>query len=213
MFNSVTQFIVLSLKDFAYRNWLFFRHIPIYLTCPRLLIIDSLLFVFRVFYSLPRLLKAYPPYLLYGEISYKGLHKLLRQLPLSSDSTLVDLGCGLGKLLFFCRSYYHFNCIGVEINATYCRVARFLKTILCYRKLSVIHADFSTITLPKGDVYVVSGTCFDEATLNILSKRFNDQGSIYVISLSTPLPNTSLDLIATETIACSWGFATVYLYH
>jgi len=58
--------------------------------------------------------------LIYGELTYKGLTKLFKNLEennqINSNSTFVDIGSGYGKIVRWVAEMYNIPCYGIEID-------------------------------------------------------------------------------------------------
>ncbi len=52
----------------------------------------------------------------YAASEYSGLVKIFDRITLSKNDTLVDFGCGLGRVLFFCNQKFLCNVTGVEYD-------------------------------------------------------------------------------------------------
>lgn len=55
----------------------------------------------------------------YEPTSYEILDILFDALMLTPEDTLVDYGCGKGRLNFYVNSRFHCNTVGIELNAAY----------------------------------------------------------------------------------------------
>ncbi len=55
----------------------------------------------------------------YEPTSYEILDLLFNEYTLSSNDTLIDYGCGKGRLNFYVNCRFHCNAIGVELNKEY----------------------------------------------------------------------------------------------
>ena len=53
---------------------------------------------------------------IYEATNYKDLIRIFDELKLTSYDTLVDYGCGLGRVLFYCNHKYLCNVTGVEYD-------------------------------------------------------------------------------------------------
>lgn len=55
-------------------------------------------------------------YAVYDTSEYEGLVRVFDRLPLKSTDTLVDFGCGMGRVLFYCNHRFMCRVTGVEYN-------------------------------------------------------------------------------------------------
>lgn len=51
---------------------------------------------------------------IYQATYYQDLITLFNEISLEPEDTLVDFGCGLGRVLFYCNSRHYCNTIGIE---------------------------------------------------------------------------------------------------
>lgn len=54
---------------------------------------------------------------LYQATYYKDLVKLFNEVPMEPEDTLVDYGCGLGRVLFYANNRHYCKTTGIEGNA------------------------------------------------------------------------------------------------
>lgn len=55
-------------------------------------------------------------YSVYEASEYEGLMRIFDEITLSPNDTLVDFGCGMGRVLFFCNQRFMCNVTGVEYD-------------------------------------------------------------------------------------------------
>lgn len=55
-------------------------------------------------------------YSIYEATHYKGLIEIFREVVMTPYDTLVDFGCGLGRVLFYCNQQYMCKVTGVEYD-------------------------------------------------------------------------------------------------
>ncbi|MBE5944442.1 MAG: SAM-dependent methyltransferase [Lachnospiraceae bacterium] len=56
-------------------------------------------------------------YSIYEATHYKGLIRIFEETTLTPYDTLVDFGCGLGRVLFYCNHKYMCGVTGIEYNS------------------------------------------------------------------------------------------------
>lgn len=52
----------------------------------------------------------------YEPTPYTALEELFNQYEISEQDTIVDFGCGKGRLNFFIHYKYYSNCVGIDMN-------------------------------------------------------------------------------------------------
>ena len=55
-------------------------------------------------------------YSLYEASEYEGLIRVFDELTLSEDDCLVDFGCGMGRVLFYCNQRFRCRVTGIEYD-------------------------------------------------------------------------------------------------
>ncbi len=55
-------------------------------------------------------------YAVYDTSEYEGLIRIFDKVPLKPTDTLVDFGCGMGRVLFYCNHRFMCGVTGVEYN-------------------------------------------------------------------------------------------------
>jgi len=53
----------------------------------------------------------------YAASEYDGLVKIFDRVSLTKDDTLVDIGCGMGRVLFFCNQKFMCHVTGIEYDS------------------------------------------------------------------------------------------------
>lgn len=75
----------------------------------------------------------------YEPTSYAALNKLCEEYKFSSSDSVVDFGCGKGRLNFFLYDLYKCNVTGIEMNSYYYKQC--LQNTKSYSKKHKIHND------------------------------------------------------------------------
>ncbi len=89
----------------------------------------------------------------YEPTSYEFLDYLFNEYQLSTNDTLVDFGCGKGRLNFYVNYRFHCNTIGIELNATYYEEA--IQNLITYNGASKQKIHFKCMPAQS---YTVSNT-------------------------------------------------------
>lgn len=55
-------------------------------------------------------------YSLYEASEYEGLEQIFDLIPLKSEDTVVDFGCGMGRVLFYCNQRFMCRVKGIEYD-------------------------------------------------------------------------------------------------
>ncbi len=93
----------------------------------------------------------------YEPTPYQVLYKIFQEYPLTPSDTLLDYGCGMGRLLFFASLNFGCRGIGVEYAEPYYRAA--LKNLTDFRgahkdRISFVNCPAETYILPDTVNYI-----------------------------------------------------------
>ncbi len=194
-----------------YSLFLILKQSFIYISYPRLIVFDFLLFLYRLLRFTPRLFIQEAEDLTYGEVSYAALKQLLDTYALNATS-FMDCGSGLGKGLGFVSAYRGIDCIGLEINPGYNRFFRKVCSFMRFSGVTVLDFDLRDGEYPSSDVVLLLGTCFDEFTIAKISESLVAQSPGVVFSVSQTLDLPGYTLIAKKRLPFSWWYAWVFVY-
>lgn len=160
---------------------------------------------------------------IYGELLYYSAVKLLKHLKLTPQDHFLDIGSGLGKLVFqiFLTTQVA-SVTGIEINHARHGIAENVKQKLQNqfptafnqnRQLNLIHGDFlkhdfETVT----QIYVCS-TVFSGDLLRAIAEKVNAMSRVQTIVSLRKLPHlTHFKLSKKLFLHASWDYTTCYLY-
>lgn len=211
-----------------YRLYLIIRALPYYVLHPRLMAIDFLVSLYSLWRWILICLKRGLKWvsggdaadsadfdddaLVYGELSYSGLFRVFSQLQLPARSTIVDLGAGYGKVLFYSALSWNYIAVGLERVSSYVCFFDFLKRLLRLSSVTMLKRNIFYDEIPVGDVYIISGTCFSDRGLSDLADRLVSLApEASFVSLSSPLAHTRLQVLNEFDVVCSWGRSCVYV--
>jgi SAM-dependent methyltransferase len=151
--------------------------------------------------------------LTYGETSYFAIKQSLEFVKLTKDDVFYDLGCGIGKTVFYASCIYGAKAIGVDIIPDFIRNGNQVVQQLRLENISFIERSIFDLNLKNGTVFYVTPTCFDQENMNKLIKKFGSLPSgsrLIVLSKEIRLPN--LELLGKKKLYYSWGKAETYYY-
>lgn len=173
--------------------------------------------------------------LAYSEIPYEGIFKIIGQLhrlglDAGSEGTFVDLGSGIGNVMYGALLAHDFNVVvGIEILSDLhdiaCEVHELwdseVRKPLPLKKqetvVKLVRGDCCHIDWSYGDVVFSNATCFDTATMERLARLACDlKPSAFIVCVSNKLPAAIvapyMDIVQTGDIETSWGTASTFLY-
>ena len=91
----------------------------------------------------------------YGTIGYSNIEKVLRVMKPGPQDVFCDLGCGMGRILCVAARKPVQKCIGVELLAPLCEIARRNAASLRGRRapIQIVCGDATTVDLSEGTIY------------------------------------------------------------
>lgn len=158
--------------------------------------------------------------LIYGELSSTDFIQLLLRIPYSNRHSIVDLGCGDGKLILTASLLFkNSSFTGIEIIPSLANIAnqaaeRFQPQIQSnHSQLQIKTADLRHCELDTYDTIYINAAAFEEGTWQLVKKSLVEKGNAYyVISVEQQLPNTAFVLKHQGRYHTSWGIAIVRIY-
>lgn len=150
----------------------------------------------------------------FGETPYGTAIEILREARLGPGETMIDLGCGRGKMVFTAALCFQARAIGVELLPTYCQLAdKIRRRLRLERETEFVLEDFTFCDVYPADVIYVAGSIFAEETqaeLLLLVDQLQP-GSRW-ISVGWESRHPLLVLESTRERLFSWGYEQVYQY-
>ncbi|RAP33735.1 hypothetical protein DID75_01545 [Candidatus Marinamargulisbacteria bacterium SCGC AG-410-N11] len=218
---NVYKTISIHLKYPFFWTYLLILHFKFYSRFPKLIIIDFILFLARIcFYFVTFLQTIFSlkgnkrsSEFTYGELSYHGLESIYQTLNLDPNLTIVDLGSGCGKVLFYSSLKYQVKSVGVDINGFYTYFTKLISSLL-FIPVSCHCQNFLKDPLPPGDIVFVPTTCLSENTIQTLSNHISNSypRNTIIISTSIALPTNQFLLTNRIRVIFSWGYGHIYVH-
>lgn len=152
-------------------------------------------------YSIP---KAFP----YGETPLLTLKTIIDRCRLGSNDTVVELGCGRGRSVFFFRHYAGCTVKGVEWVPEFVNRAQDVA-----RRFQIDRVSFTCQDMLKTDVkdatfVYLYGTCLDDASIEkIQALQFKHGAKIATVSY----PLERFKLLDQFTASFPWGEGEVFI--
>ncbi len=149
----------------------------------------------------------------FGETPLLTTYRILQELKVGPDDTLVDLGCGRGQTLLLGALAFGCQGIGVEALPTFVARARGMAHSLQVEDLvSFERRDFRQSPLPKGTLYFVSATCLEQDSWQQVKHLMIEApyGSRALV-VSAALPRLCWETEWERPLEYSWGTGVTYL--
>ncbi len=149
-----------------------------------------------------------------GDFPYRIIRRAFRRLAGYSWSSLLDIGCGYGRVLFYAAALFECRGYGIELIAERAREAARVRQHRGWHAIQIQQGDITRLDWPPADCYFVMNSVLPEYMPD-LSRRVDAiarQRRIFVVSHSTAnqffaaLP--SLHEFAADPRAGSFGLKT-----
>ncbi len=151
--------------------------------------------------------------LTYGETSYFAIKESLNFVGLNKDDTFYDLGCGIGKTVFFANIIYGAKAIGVDIIPDFIINGNEVAKDLKLENISFLERSIFEQNIKNGTVFYITPTCFDEENMKKMYKKFESlpkDSRLIVLSKDIRLQN--LQPLGKKKLFYSWGKAETFYY-
>ena len=164
--------------------------------------------------------------LTYGEVSYEGLHAILRIIDPKEGFEFLDLGSGLGKALFLVSVLYPCKrLIGVEMlpllfSASKDILDGFFNEMqqrfegVSLPEVSLVNDTFmNTVSVSNSDIIFACATSFNDSQFHFIKESVNSmkEGS-HLIVFTRPIYHDFLECVHKGVYQMGWGSPTVYIY-
>ncbi len=151
----------------------------------------------------------------YGETPLPVFAQIAKECGLSKGDTVIEMGCGRGRGVFFLSWLTGCRVIGIDWVPSFIRTAEDISK----RSLPLLPISFRCEKMESSDFSHVSviylyGTCLSDEEIGSLVKRFESlPASAKIITVSYPLSDYSQRFITTKQFTASfpWGEAEIYI--
>ena len=160
---------------------------------------------------------------IYGELYYYSIVKLLRYLKITATDHFLDIGSGLGKLVF--QIFLTTNAAsvtGVEINSQRYNISCNIKDNMKQqlpdmfdgnRILDFFHDDFLMRTFDNISIIYVCSTVFSFDFLKAIGRKVNNMNSVRKIVSLRKLPNVDGFKLSNKMfLHGTWDNSACYIY-
>lgn len=159
---------------------------------------------------------------IYGELYYYSALKLFKHLHITEHDHFLDLGCGLGKLLFqvmLTTDAQHVS--GIEINPSRYQILSNVLSIMkmqlpdlfIEKNINIIQGDFLHYNFHSISIVYICNTVFSLSLIEAISIKINTMHSVVKVVSFRKLPLlTKFKLTKKIFLHTSWDLAVCYLY-
>lgn len=149
--------------------------------------------------------------LTYGETSLFTIKKSLKIVGIKKNDVFYDLGCGIGRTVFFTNITYGIKSVGIDMIPTFIEYANKIIKETGLTNIKFINDSIFNQDINEGTIFYISSTCYDNEYMEKLIDKLKgiNKGS-RVISISRPINAPNLRLITSKNMFYSWGIDKTY---
>lgn len=160
--------------------------------------------------------------IVYGELLYYSVKKVISQISQSPSDIFLDLGSGIGKLALqvFLQTDVA-KVIGIEalpiLDSQAQKVAEQVAADYPIfwendRELQFICSDFMKTSWLDATIIFACSTCFTPELLEIVSNRINQEPQVQQVLSLRPLPTLKIPLKKVFTVEGNWDTVLCFYY-
>lgn len=160
---------------------------------------------------------------IYGELYYYSVVKLLKYLIITEQDHFLDIGSGLGKLVFQIFLTTHAGSVtGIEINQKRHRIAsqvsetikqQLPKFFSHKRGLTLLEGDFLNQDFPNITIVYICATVFSFELLQAIGEKINDMFRLQTIISLRKIPNLEKFTLSRKIfLQGTWDNSVCYIY-
>jgi hypothetical protein len=160
---------------------------------------------------------------LYGELYFYSVVKLLKYLEITEEDNFLDIGSGLGKIVFqiFLTTKAK-TCTGIEINNQRHNIAWKIKDKIeeqlpemfnKNRNLTLLNEDFLKYEFNGITLIYICSTVFSYELLTAVSQKINEMKSVRKVASFRKLPNMDKFKLSKKLfLHATWDHVACYIY-
>lgn len=151
----------------------------------------------------------------YGETPLITWQKIAETCRINAKDTLIELGCGRGRLCFWSKCFIGCQVIGIEEIGLFVKRARYLVEKEHLSGIQFFEENFLEADLGKGTVLYLYGSCLEDEAITQLAKKCASLAvGTKIITVSYSLAeylDGSFEVLRCFPASFPWGTADVYL--
>lgn len=208
------RYFIYKFYDFIFILKYWFKHPVLFKIDSRLFLKFFLFSAYRYhnkFFHVQLKEKNHPPY---GETLISSWIYILKRLNIDSTSSIVDLGSGRGRILFWSSVVLGINSFGLEIISTFSKFSSYLKEIYNIKNLHFVNCDLFNTNIPITEYIYCYCTAWDDETMMDIAIWLSSlKNKPKIITVSNKLSSyvDSFDIIDSFDVEFGWGKACVYV--
>lgn len=142
---------------------------------------------------------------IYGETSLLTWENILSSLVLERYHHFLDLGCGMGQLVFFMQCVHHIEATGIDFCTPFIEKAKSLQV----ENTHFLCAGIGSISLEAYDLIYFNGICIDEHSLHSFERQL-DTLKRHSMLISVGMAVGDLPVVKKQIHRYLWGDMEVY---
>lgn len=153
----------------------------------------------------------------YGETPAISMLGMLKRVEITSDDTLIDLGCGRGLAVMSAAANFGLHGVGIDVLPTFIeRAESIARRLDLTPRVRFIRSDFLQQDLSEGTVFYAAATTYkrdivDEVAERVARQTASSGRRIRFITLSQPLL-PPWKMVGKGRYPMMWGWNNVYFH-
>lgn len=149
----------------------------------------------------------------FGETNLSAVKTVLAQIPMTSASTVYELGCGRGRAAFLFHFLTGARIVAIDVVGPFIVTGRRLATWMgCDQQILFCYENFLDTDISEADVVYACALCLGEETRSKLLERFIllSKGA-HIVTVGWNPQADFLSEVGQFDCRFSWGTATIYI--
>jgi|GEM_PF-3988254 len=151
--------------------------------------------------------------LTYGDEPFLTLYEAFKEIKLTPEDVVYDLGAGIGRVVFFSSLYYKIKAVGIEKRRRLVDIALRIKSKLKLKECIIKEGDFLSFPLEEATVIFVVTRAFSPSTRYALEEKLVKLSGRRLIVAGYPFKNSQFTLFNSKRAIFSWGKDHLWFYN
>ncbi|HIB65277.1 MAG TPA: class I SAM-dependent methyltransferase [Phycisphaerales bacterium] len=149
----------------------------------------------------------------FGETNLKAVREILKRVPMNSNTTVFELGCGRGRAAFLFHFLTGAKVVAVDLVGPFIVTGRRLARWMgCQGQVLFCYENFLQTDLREADVIYACALCLGEQTRESLAQRISQcAGGTHLITVGWNPQRDWLEPVDQLRCGFSWGTAGIYI--
>ena len=149
----------------------------------------------------------------FGETNLKAVREILKRVPLDSNKTVFELGCGRGRAAFLIHFLTGAKVVAVDVVGPFIVTGRRLARWMgCQGQILFCYENFLHTDLSEADVVYACALCLGEQTREALARKISQCApGTHLVTVGWDPKREWLEPVDKFRCGFSWGIATIYI--